>query len=472
MTESDGNLSIPPPLNIPPPPNFAKLQILADSKSDVDGESTMINQSQDISQTPSPYDMETDMEAKPSVAPDSPTPARRADPPWIIRRAVKHTAAPLSASTGREETLYASRLQSTLTQPPLSIPKSVIRSPAPAGGFPVVHMSTPPWYNLLPEQSSAFDEYAQYKIWVQEWQASKDVDLMVSSNKLKELIQRLTGEKARLSTPQPEKEIITTRRSDKHKPPYHFLTSGISKRAHDVLITHPIVSTPEATAYFVPYNPPLPTFLCMAEGFTLSIRTAEAVQESEEVATEIVRKTLIKNEALLTLLKSKLIGDETSQHNLDPAADIFKQLVVRLARGEELVDRTNMTRPRRPLWNVFFRAPLPIMWTNYFVILQSIRDVRFIDMGYGSATLVDEERRLHCFNCKGADHNHDQCEYAKLENWFGNKAAAKIEETAEFASSSRNDRNSTFNRNRNERRAEGWKTGGCGLPYGQRHDRR
>ncbi|KAG6896828.1 hypothetical protein C0992_005783 [Termitomyces sp. T32_za158] len=455
MDESEEDTySSPAPLAVPPPPSMALLNISNETRHDTDGDTTMVSQSppsSNAAQSPLPPD------------PDTPTPGSRSDPPWIIRRTLRSPVDPPFTQT-------EGSARPSLGVPRL--PRSLTRTPTLVGGFPMIHLSTPPWFNLLPEQRTMFDTYPEPKFWIREWQASNATDQMATCDKLKELLQQMTGERTKLSTPQPEKELITRRRNDRHKPPFHFLVSGISERAGSILLSHPVISTPEASAFILPYNPPLPSFLCTLEGFTLSIRNLEAIQEAEECATDIVRKTLLDNEDVVTLLKSKLIDDTTSQYNLEPATEILAAIVVLLAKGEDKADRATQNKPRKPLWNVFFKKPPPVTWTNYFVLLQHVRNIKFVDMDYGSATPVEEEHRLHCFNCKGADHNPAQCSFATLVGWFGNKAPEKIEESAEFATSTRNERPYMGGGNRNDRRAESWRFGGRGLPYNQRRERR
>ncbi|KAG6877096.1 hypothetical protein C0992_010861 [Termitomyces sp. T32_za158] len=400
----------------------------------------MVNQSQD----PLPPQVGVTDNELDQHEPGTPTTRRCEDPPWIIRRVQKSIVEPPLTQPSRRGLLSMS------FPPPPRLPKGLVHTPKPAGGFPVIHLLTPPWFNLLPEQRDRFDSYPEQKVWVRDWQVSKEADLMATSNKLKDLIMRMTGEKARLSTPQQEKEISSRQRNKKQKPPYHFLVSNISVRAHSILLAHPIMLTPEASAFFLPYTPPLLSFLCTIEGFTLSIRNAEAIIDLEDIATGIVCKTLTEDETIVTLLKGRIIGDAMSQHNTEPAKSIIQKLMVKLARGESEVERSAGSRPRKPLWNIFFKRPPPITWTSYFIFLQHIRNTKFVDMDCGSVTLVDEESRMHCFNCKGANHNPKHCEYKALKGWFGNAAAPQIEETAEFASSSRNKRYTHYG-NRNNR---------------------
>lgn len=144
-----------------------------------------------------------------------------------------------------------------------------------------------------------------------------------------------------------------------------------------------------------------------------------------------------------------------------------------MVKEEELVDRTAMGRPQRLTWNVFFRHPPPLTWTSYFTIIQHIKDTKFLDMDCGSATLVDEKFRLHCYYCKGADHNPQHCTYISVEGWYGNKAAGKIEETVEFMTSNRNDRDFGNDRGRNECQAESWRNGSQATgPINSRHERK
>lgn len=459
MDESEGDIYSSPPATIPLP-NLLGAVETADQPSDHDGDTTMVNATPDA-YTPHHLD-----ESVPhGGTPGTPTPGTRNDPPWIVRRTKKLTEDPPPT---QEEQI---QLDPPMPTADLNLPDNLIRTPTPIGGFPEIHLTTPPWFNLLPAQKDHFETYPEPKLWIRDWQASKEADLMDTSDKLKDLISRMTGERAKLSTPQQEKDISTRRRNERQNPPFHFLVSDITEGAQGILLSNPIISTPEASAFIVPYHPPVPRFLCTIEGFTLSIRSPEAISDSETEVTRIVKRTLSENEAAVALLKSKIQNDETSQHNMEPALGIIETIDARLAKDEDTIQRTMRIGAKRALWNLLFRQAPPISWASYFVFLQSIREMTFIDMDHGSARLVGEEHRFHCFNCKGADHSPAQCKFTKMEDWYGNKATEKVEETAEFATASHPGSSSDHYRGRNERRG-GW--GGYGRGRGMsnyRHDR-
>ncbi|KAG6886769.1 hypothetical protein C0992_002450 [Termitomyces sp. T32_za158] len=486
MEESEpeaDKLTSPAPLTVPPPQVRGNMPRPQGWNQDREGDTTMV----DSSPAGSP-------------APPSPTPGNRNDPaqgseesnrrpsardyPWIVRRTKK--ANPLEGwgspdgsppppsqkqvgdSPGARQT-EASRGEAGNTQTP-RLPHDLERTPTPPGGFPAIHLSTPPWYNLLPEQKLHFAQYPEPKAWIRDWQASKDADLVATSEYLRDLVRKMTGERAKLSSPQQEKTIKTNRKADCQKPPYHFLITGLLDRAHRILMANPVISTKEASAFIIPYSPPVPSFLCSIEGFTLSIKDPEAVHEAEFEATRIVRATLVRNEAFVTLIKSKLNDDNTSQHNLEPALTIIETLRVKLAAGESTVIRTTKFGTKKPIWNIYFAKTPPIDWVDYFTILMATRSLSFVDMDYGCATPITEDNRMHCFNCKGADHNQMSCKYAKLEGWFHNSAANdKIEETAKFASSSRIPRGGGPDKRRGLPRGRGRGFGGRNINYNERY---
>ncbi|KAH0589178.1 hypothetical protein J132_09037 [Termitomyces sp. J132] len=360
-------------------------------------------------------------------------PTRRADPPWTVERTIRSPPASHQdpATTPPPSQPMISQDVSQLSNLQPRLPISLIRSPRPAGGFPAIHLSTPPWYNLQPDQRAHFDLYPEPKFWVRGWQGSKKVDLVIASEDLKGLILRMTGEKAKLLSPQQEKDIASNKRGECQKPPYHFLVSRISEQAYAVILNNPIISMAEATAFFLPYSPAVPRFLCTIEGFTLSVKDADAIWESEDEVTCIVRDSLLSNDAFIALLKSKLIGDTTLIHNMKPATSIISTLAIHFSKPEVLANAHVRLTPTKPLWNIYSRDDLPVMWTSYFLLLQSLCSVTFDDMDYGSATLVAEAHRLHCFNCKGADHEQFNCAYATLDGWYANaNTEARIEETA------------------------------------------
>lgn len=177
----------------------------------------------------------------------------------------------------------------------------------------------------------------------QEWRPD------VHKQELRELIEKMTGKKSKLSTLQPEKDINSKKQNKRHKPPYHFLISDVTKKAMDVMSAYPIISTPKVSAFFLAYTSPTPRFLCIIEGFILSICTPVAITELEGSEALIIQKTLVKSETMVTLLKSKLIDNDALQHNLDPAASILCALKVYLVKNEDTIDHSATARLRKPL---------------------------------------------------------------------------------------------------------------------------
>ncbi|KAH0584501.1 hypothetical protein H2248_010037 [Termitomyces sp. 'cryptogamus'] len=149
-------------------------------------------------------------------------------------------------------------LLQTGTQPTPQLLGNMVRSCAPAEGFPVIHLSTPSWYNLLPEQQTHFNNYPEPKLWIQDWQGSHQAGLVIVGENLKTLIQQMTGVRVKLSSPQKDKDLQSHNRNDCQNPSYHFLVSGITNEAHAILMAHPIILMLKATAFMLPYSPPIP----------------------------------------------------------------------------------------------------------------------------------------------------------------------------------------------------------------------
>lgn len=105
-------------------------------------------------------------------------PQAKADPPWIIQRTKKKGPEVMDADRNIDQAPPV-----TPNDPP-RLPDNLIHTPTPIGGFPTIHLLTPPWFNLLPEQKSNFDTYPNPKVWIRDWQASKEADLMQASDNL------------------------------------------------------------------------------------------------------------------------------------------------------------------------------------------------------------------------------------------------------------------------------------------------
>lgn len=110
----------------------------------------------------------------------------------------------------------------------------------------------------------------------------------------------------------------------------------------------------------------------MLKGFTLSIRNQKVIKKAEIMATTIVRWVLSESEALVMLIKSKLIDDGTSQYNTVLAMELLQTIEVELAKEEDAVNCLASSKLKKLLWNIFFRQTPSITWTGYFTILQYI----------------------------------------------------------------------------------------------------
>lgn len=89
---------------------------------------------------------------------------------------------------------------------------------------------------------------------------------------------------------------------------------------------------PEATAFMLPYSPPVSQFLFIFGGFSPSIKDTDAIRELEYKAIQIVRKTLTHNDKVSSFLKSRLVGDTTSWHNSEPTITIVTTIEVKLEK--------------------------------------------------------------------------------------------------------------------------------------------
>lgn len=222
---------------------------------------------------------------------------------------------------------------------PPQLPHNLVHMPILSRGFPAVYLSTSLWYNIHPEQRAHFDLYPQPKLWARVWQGSKMANLVLINEDLRSLILKMTGERAKLSSLQQEKNIATNKRGERQKPPYHFLVSRISEQAYRIIANNPIISTSETTAFFLTYIPAAPCFLCTIEGFTLSVKDQKSIQESEEEVMRIVKNILSTNDMFIALLKSKLVDDITLQHNMNPVTDMIMHIEVRFSKPEDLVNK-------------------------------------------------------------------------------------------------------------------------------------
>lgn len=128
---------------VSPPPNLSQLNLLSDREQDMDlnEDITVVN-----SQLPSSLTPSGEHDQQQQITGETSTKDCKADSAWIVQCTKRIPANPLftqSSLAGQKTTEIDNSSQ---------LPKKLTHTSALLGSFLLIYLSTPPWFNLLPEQ--------------------------------------------------------------------------------------------------------------------------------------------------------------------------------------------------------------------------------------------------------------------------------------------------------------------------------
>jgi len=207
------------------------------------------------------------------------------------------------------------------------------------------------------------------KVWVHMWRAKYEEDHQSNLVKIRSLIGKIAGLEAaaaaHISAP-----VAAEHLREKLPLPWHFLMSNIPQGLADFLGQQVVISTPEATCFFLPFKPPLQTYICTLENFALPC-TAEA------------------NIAVANLIKSTLLGDhetisfveERLKHPIPGAVERALHSIYAQNFSIAL-----LSTKKKTLWNIYCRIPPDLSLSNFLTWANKIRSTEFISEDYGRGT--------------------------------------------------------------------------------------
>ncbi|KAI6137614.1 hypothetical protein BKA82DRAFT_942408 [Pisolithus tinctorius] len=297
-----------------------------------------------------------------------------------------------------------------LTEPLLPTPQAQIAVPAteitprPPNGFPVPQLCDQVTRGLDETLLTAWSNKPGPKAWIRPWRAKFEPDAEATWSKLKTLVQRVIGQEASttlvISTPQ-EDGTFTTERSP---PPWHFLVSGLSQDATTFLVNLQVISTPEITAFTLPFVQPTPTYICTLENFTLPDSP-----ESNTIVASVVKQAIQSDDVIPEFIRG-----------LDPDPDVLPTLINSI-HVTSLRIANNITR-KQTLWNVYCSYnPAFMTLDKHFLWRCLIRNLRFRSEDHGMGVVRLGEKQFRCVGCKSLDHPTGLCPFPSIPGWLGPK---------------------------------------------------
>ncbi|KAI6139204.1 hypothetical protein BKA82DRAFT_4364956 [Pisolithus tinctorius] len=171
----------------------------------------------------------------------------------------------------------------TQTEPLLHVPPTQIAAPAteitpcPPNGFPMPQLCDQVTRGLDDSLLTTWTNKPGPKAWIRPWRAKFEPNAEVTWLKLKALVQRVIGQEASTSL------VISTPQEDGN---FQYRTQPTT-----------VISTPEITAFTLPFIQPIPTYICTLENFTLLDSP-----ESNAIVANVIKQAMKSNDVILEFI--------------------------------------------------------------------------------------------------------------------------------------------------------------------------
>ncbi|KAI5996423.1 hypothetical protein EDD15DRAFT_2164134 [Pisolithus albus] len=275
-------------------------------------------------------------------------------------------------------------------------------TPTPPGGFPIPQIGCSVWKNINRTVRALWTVKPGPKVWARVWKARYEDDHQPTLTKIQTLVEKIAGSGVattlRVSVP-----VAAKRLREKLPPPWHYLISNIPQSLADFLGRQVAVSTPDVTCFFLPFDPPLPTYLCTLENFALPCTT-----EADNAVEEVVKMTLLCDREGISFIEERLENPSTGAAERAIKSIYASSFTIALSPTK-----------RKTLWNVYCRSPPDLSLPDFFTWVCKVRCTEFITEDYGRGTARIGDKQLICFGCKSLDHPTGLCPFTSLSGWFG-----------------------------------------------------
>ncbi|KAG1772989.1 hypothetical protein EV702DRAFT_1201280 [Suillus placidus] len=203
--------------------------------------------------------------------------------------------------------------------------------------------------------------------------------------------------------------------------PWHLLVSGLPAEAIDLLTSLAVCTTTDVTCFFIPFEQPLPTYICTIENMTF--------QDSTRKVSNFINSHILAPTATTA---SRAI-DSTQVSSLNIATSRSSMLTV---------------------WKIYCDAPPPFSLEDYYLWSALIRGLRFPSDDYGTSVPHLQDKQFTCTGCKSLDHPTGLCPLPATPGWLGPSNATAKEDLSmtSLDTHSNNPSNNSFKRGSNRGR--------------------
>ncbi|KAI5981025.1 hypothetical protein EDC04DRAFT_2617699 [Pisolithus marmoratus] len=213
-------------------------------------------------------------------------------------------------------------------------------TPTPPGGFPIPQIGCSVWKNINHIVRASWTIKPGPKVWARVWKARYNDDHQPTLTKIQTLVEKIAGPGV-ATTLHVSVPVAAERLRERLPPPWHYLISNIPQSLADFLGRQVVVSTPDVTCFFLPFDPPLQTYLCTLENFALPCTT-----EANNAVAEVVKATLLCDREGISFIEERLENPGTGAAERAIKSIYASSFIIALSPTK-----------KKTLWNVYCRNP-------------------------------------------------------------------------------------------------------------------
>ncbi|KAI6043820.1 hypothetical protein EDC04DRAFT_2890513 [Pisolithus marmoratus] len=207
-------------------------------------------------------------------------------------------------------------------------------TPTPPGGFPIPQIGCSVWKNINHIVRASWTIKPGPKVWAQVW---------------KTLVEKIAGPGVAMTLHVSMPVAVECLR-ERLPPPWHYLISNIPQSLADFLGQQVVVSTPDVTCFFLPFDPPLQMYLCTLENFALPCTT-----EANNAIAEVVKATLLCDREGISFIKERLENPGTSAVERAIKSIYTSSFIIALSPTK-----------KKTLWNIYCHNPPNLSLPDFF----------------------------------------------------------------------------------------------------------
>ncbi|KAG6879804.1 hypothetical protein C0992_011355 [Termitomyces sp. T32_za158] len=279
------------------------------------------------------------------------------------------------------------------------------RTATPNGGWPKVQLISSPLDNVSKLHVEAWNKVTTAKLWARLFRGKYQQNSLATVDKTREIIKNLVSVESDISLgvcfPHQERVI----KSNRFPLPYHMLISGLTEEQVNYLTGLEVVSTPDATIFFKPFEDPRPSFVATLSGLTFMNS-----ENAQRKVTDLIQKRL---------LGSHDITSHVLKNSSLPVSRAMNEVLENISVQYIEVKRSTARGGNFRGWNIYLHNS-SLSDEDHAKLIRLMRACDYPTV-FGCGIPLRGKDILLCINCKSIDHDTPNCPFPHIPGWLGYK---------------------------------------------------